>query len=354
MNQLHCCALKWALIAGAVTWLLGCAGTTSVQENHPLIASEDAVEKARVYLIRPDPGFRGVADRPVTISLGGTEMLRLAKGQYTLLFLNPGYAEMKVDSLTVVAPSNTISSASTTTQLTFAPGATQYLAFQLVYRGPFEGSVFVPREVSRDRALRLAGELAPIGMAVREPIALSPTRMAVREPIVDYVSTTALHEAAKGGNTTAVAGLLSANPRSIAARDGFGGTALHVAAAYGQKDVAELLLAKGAVVNDSTNSLGVTPLHLAAGNDHREVAALLLANGADVRARNNFGETPLMVADCQGRTAVASLLREHLSKTQNTAGSNTTLTPAAAQDAVLRAATAILATGLGLAQPTCK
>jgi len=176
--------------------------------------------------------------------------------------------------------------------------------------------------------------------------------MAVREPIVDYVSTTALHEAAKGGNTTAVAGLLSANPRSIAARDGFGGTALHVAAAYGQKDVAELLLAKGAVVNDSTNSLGVTPLHLAAGNDHREVAALLLANGADVRARNNFGETPLMVADCHGRIAVASLLREHLSKTQNTAGSNTTLTPAAAQDAVLRAATAILATGLGLAQPT--
>jgi hypothetical protein len=298
-----------------------------------------------VYFIRPDPGFRGVADKPVTISLGGTEILSLAKGQYTLLFLNPGYAEMKVASLTVVAPSNTISSVSTTTQLTFAPGATQYLEFELVYRGPFTGSEFVPREVSRDRALRLAGELSPIGMAVREPIALSPVGMAVRDPTADHVSTTALHEAAKSGNTTTVAGLLSSNPRSIAARDGFGGTALHVAAASGQKDVAELLLAKGAVVNDSTNSLGVTPLHLAAGNDHKEIAALLLANGADVHARNKFGQTPLMVADCQGRTAVASLLREHLSKTQNTASA-----PDATQDAVLRAA-AIVAIGLGLAAP---
>jgi len=95
-------------------------------------------------------------------------------------------------------------------------------------------------------------------------------------------------------------------------------------------------------------------LHLAAGNDHKEIAALLLVNGADVRARNNFGQTPLMVADCQGRTAMASLLREHSSKPQNAAGNNIASAAAAAQDAVGRAAAAVVAAGLGLSQPKCR
>lgn len=322
MNRVHSGALKWTRIAVAGAWLSGgCAGTTTVQQNHPLFASEEVVEKTKVYLIRPDPGFNGVMDRPVTISLGGLEMLNLAKGQYTLLSLKSGSAEMKVGAYTVSGGS--LMAVSSTTQLTFFPGATQYLVLEMRSFGFQAGSEFIPRQVQRDHALRLAGDLSPVGMAVREPIALSAIGTAVREPLAVPPTTQPLvdksmpplHEAAKGGNTTTVAGLLSANQRSIAARDSSGGTALHVAAAYGQKDVAELLLAKGASVNDSQNDLRVTPLHLAAGNDHVEVAALLLANGADVRALNKFGQTPLMVADCQRRAAVASLLRGHVSKT---------------------------------------
>ena len=107
---------------------------------------------------------------PVTIILAGAELLSLAKGQYTLLSLKPGGAEMKVNSYTVAGLSNTMTPVTTTTQLTFSPGTTQYLVFDLVPRGTLAGSVFVPRTTSRDRAVQTVRGLDPIGAAVREPI----------------------------------------------------------------------------------------------------------------------------------------------------------------------------------------
>jgi len=154
----------------AVTWLSGCAGTTSVRESHPLIASAGAVDSAKVYFIRPDPGFRGVMNIPLAISFGGSEMLGLAKGQYTLLQLKPGRTEMKLDFHTVAGPSNTMTPVSTKTQLTFASGGTQYLVFELVPKGHLEGSDFVARQVPRERAIEIARGLSPVGMALLEPL----------------------------------------------------------------------------------------------------------------------------------------------------------------------------------------
>jgi len=148
----------------------GCAGTTSLKENHPFIASDSDKETAKVYFIRPDPGFSGIMDRPVTISLGGSELLSLAKGQYTLLNLKPGNAEIKVDAHTVVGPTNTMTPVSTTAQLDIPPESTLYLVFELVSRGPLNGSAFVPFSVSRDRALEAIQGLNPIGMAINEPV----------------------------------------------------------------------------------------------------------------------------------------------------------------------------------------
>jgi hypothetical protein len=170
MNESQWQVLNGVCIAVAVAWLSGCAGTTSVQENHPLIASAGAVDRAKVYFIRPDPGFRGVMDRPLAISFGGSEMLGLAKGQYTLVSLKPGSTEMKLEFHTVVGPSNTMTFVSTRTQMTFSSGATQYLVFELVPRAPLAGSDFVPRQVSRERALEVVRGLSPVGVAVREPI----------------------------------------------------------------------------------------------------------------------------------------------------------------------------------------
>lgn len=170
MNESQWQALKRLCLAAIIALLSGCAGTTSVQQSHPLFAPAGAADGAKVYFIRPDPGFRGVMDKPLTISLGGAEILALAKGQYTLLLLKPGTSQMKLDFHTVVGPSNTMTPASTTFPLTVSPGRAEYLVFELVPRGLGAGSTFVPRQVPRDRAIEVARGLSAVGMAVREPL----------------------------------------------------------------------------------------------------------------------------------------------------------------------------------------
>ena len=54
-----------------------------------------------------------------------------------------------------------------------------------------------------------------------------------------------------------------------------------------------------------------TPLHEAVRLDNPDAVRLLLKSGADVNARNNYGETPLDLAD---DPEVARLLRERGAK----------------------------------------
>jgi hypothetical protein len=134
----------------------------------------DGVEGAKVYFLRPDPGFRGVMDMPVDISLGEQELLELAKGEYTLLRLASGTFLMTVDGYTVAGTSNTMTLVSTSTQVDFTKGETHYLVIEMVpRRGPeglLSGSEFVPVPVPRERAIDAAGELTPVGLAVDEPL----------------------------------------------------------------------------------------------------------------------------------------------------------------------------------------
>jgi hypothetical protein len=170
MNEACWLACKGLCVVAVVAWLSGCAGTTSVQQSHPLFATAGSQDGAKVYFIRPAPGFRGVMDKPLAISLDGAEVLALAKGQYTLLLLKPGTAQMTLDFHTVVGPSNTMTPTSATFPLALSPGGAQYLVFDLVPRGPGSGSTFIPRQVPRDRAVEVAKALSPVGAAVREPL----------------------------------------------------------------------------------------------------------------------------------------------------------------------------------------
>ena len=170
MPRKHRHLVHWTSLTVIAAVIAACAGTTSIQTSHPLLATDATSEKSMVYFIRPDPGFRGVMDRPLTINLGGKELLSLSKGQYTLLPLTPGNADLKVHSHTVVGTSNTMTPVSTTTQLTFPARETIYLVFEIIPQGGLSGSVFVPRRVSRERALEATHGLVPIGMAIKEPL----------------------------------------------------------------------------------------------------------------------------------------------------------------------------------------
>lgn len=178
VKTIHYSVLRWLFVFVVLVFAGGCVGSTVIQPDHPLIAREGATETAKVYFIRPDPGsFYGVMNMPVSISLAGKALLKLAKGEYTLVQLAAGTTELKADSYTVIG--SNMAKVSSNTQLSFSAGETHYLVFEMVPREvkvfppePFPpGFVFLPRQVSRDRALDAVQGLTPVGAAVAKPIA---------------------------------------------------------------------------------------------------------------------------------------------------------------------------------------
>ena len=89
-----------------------------------------------------------------------------------------------------------------------------------------------------------------------------------------------------------------------------GYTPLHFAA---NTEIAEYLLANGADVKATVTDgffKGVTPLHRAAYKGYTEVAELLLANGAEATAKNQWGQTPLFLANNNAIKAILQRAKE--------------------------------------------
>ncbi len=139
---------------------------------------------------------------------------------------------------------------------------------------------------------------------------------------------TALHEAARNGNATAVARLLAAPKIRMHLPLPSGATPFHVAVENGKLPVAQVLLqqersrpsARTSQIN-RTLSNGQSPLHIACRMDHPEVVQWLLAqpeilqrNGqprdlsAVLAMKTKTGETPLLLAAQAGRVDTAKLL----------------------------------------------
>lgn len=93
----------------------------------------------------------------------------------------------------------------------------------------------------------------------------------------------------------------------------FDATALQMAVGEGRDEVVERLITKGADIHVTTPE-GQTLLHLAAIEGHKTTAELLIAKGTDVNAKDNRGATPLWYAEDSGHAETAALLREHGAK----------------------------------------
>jgi ankyrin repeat protein len=110
-----------------------------------------------------------------------------------------------------------------------------------------------------------------------------------------------IHDAAQSGDLEKVKTLLKDNSDLVSSKDTNGLTPLHVAADWGHKDVAELLLAKGADVNAKVKD-GETPLDMAAFDGHKDVVELLLASKAkvniyDAAAYGDLGKVKALLKD---------------------------------------------------------
>jgi hypothetical protein len=105
-----------------------------------------------------------------------------------------------------------------------------------------------------------------------------------------------IHEAAMNGDLATVKKLLEQNPALLEARDEDEGvTPLAYAAGFSRMEVLEFLVARGADVN-ARDPRGVSPLLLAVYTEQMQALRFLLDNGADVKAPGPSGMGPLHFA----------------------------------------------------------
>ncbi len=157
---------------GLLVFLVAACGTTTIKESHPLVANSSVGNVAKVYFIRPDPGFRGVMGNAFTISLGGQELLTIAKGEYTLVYLKYYSGDVSVESSTVVnrGGMNTQVTVKESLPFKFDESKTYYIRFKENQKGMMQGTSYIPYSILEDVARNLASKLNPIGKAVAAPL----------------------------------------------------------------------------------------------------------------------------------------------------------------------------------------
>ena len=120
-----------------------------------------------------------------------------------------------------------------------------------------------------------------------------PQSPPVQKPPAVEVS---IHEAAMNGDLATVKKLLEQNPALLEARDDDEGvTPLAYAAGFGHMEVLEFLVARGANVN-ARDPRGLSALHLTVYTGQMQSLRFLLDKGADTRASGPSGMSPLHFA----------------------------------------------------------
>ena len=120
---------------------------------------------------------------------------------------------------------------------------------------------------------------------------------------------TALHWAAKIGDTQLASMLIYAGSNIEAGTRIGQYTPLHIASRNGRTDIVQALLGVGANVHRKTTNSGVTAIHLAAISGDEESVVALIEAGADVNTRESrWGQTPLIFAASANRVAVLEVL----------------------------------------------
>ena len=101
---------------------------------------------------------------------------------------------------------------------------------------------------------------------------------------------------------------LIAKGGDVNAADNEGRTPLHLAAYTGNAQAIKILAQKGANLEAIEKTNGMTALHLAVVKGSMEAVSILVGKGADVNAMAKNDVTPWLIADSEGKHAIADFL----------------------------------------------
>ena len=167
--------VRWwglASIAG-IMMLAGCANLSGTKVNtaHHLISREGENAFATVYFLRPGTERpMGFADNALTVELDGRELLTIAKGEYTLIYMRPRVrTTLTLENLTQKGRSWRTQKMDTSYEFAFAAGQTYFILLE-PEDGEFRGVRFMAKNVDLFHAKEAADKLRAVGVAKSAPI----------------------------------------------------------------------------------------------------------------------------------------------------------------------------------------
>jgi hypothetical protein len=147
--------------------LAGCA-VTRVDGAHPRVSSDS--EAATVYFIRPwTERYMGFADNVIAVDADRSFLLKLGKGEYTMVRLQPGPVFLTARSDTSWGHSHLIKEMARERRFDLAPGGTHFIVFR-PFDGEFRGVHFEMATVERPEAEELSRHLRAAGAARSAPL----------------------------------------------------------------------------------------------------------------------------------------------------------------------------------------
>jgi Ankyrin repeats (3 copies)/Ankyrin repeat len=159
------------LCISLLLFFLTACGTTAVIGSNSQLAQAGQIDSAKVYFLRPDVGYFGLEANAVSISIDGEKLLTLAKGEYTLVYLQPITGKVTVEALVprTASGKTVVTTVKASEQVKLEAGKSYHIAVCKRYGKP-EESLSFPVLIEGSYANEGSGALRPVGDAIHEPL----------------------------------------------------------------------------------------------------------------------------------------------------------------------------------------
>ena len=158
----------------AVLTVSGCSmfRVSEVNGSHSLIQTDLNRPYAAVYFIRPKTEHvAGYADNVLDVEVDGENLMELAKGEYTLVYLKPRDITITLRNRTQVRGRWEVTEMAQSRQFSLRGGETYFIQTRM-FDGEFRGARFIPEALSLFDAKNAARYLQPAGQARQHPIGM--------------------------------------------------------------------------------------------------------------------------------------------------------------------------------------